>query len=163
MRFVSGVLRAPAWLVAGLGALALPAGAMAAPPAMRLATGSVPMTMTASQVLANGQVTTSWAGSGRTVQATGAPGTIVSMVGNTLTLTPPQAGAATTGSAAAVAAANPGNHTWFNAQSGNYCNSGDCVYGSGEQYALQEDPGQWFMFEETKGTVESPGACWGQV
>jgi hypothetical protein len=147
-----------------------------------LAPGSKAMTLGSATTLANGLVQSTWQGAG------GMTDTMVAPAGSTLsiqtvtingqqatqaTVTPPQlAGVAPpTGTAAAADTAaaswtNPPNHTWFNPQSNEICKSGECVYGSSQQYAYNETKGNWIMGQKTTGTIspQTPGAsCLGSV
>lgn len=66
----------------------------------------------------------------------------------TLMIVPPQAMSDAMPSGTAHAAArrpNPPDHTWFNARSSTFCYGLACTKASGRQYAIQEQPGQWYI------------------
>jgi hypothetical protein len=66
----------------------------------------------------------------------------------TLMLVPPQAASGTTADGRARAASrrrNPPDHSWFNGTSSTYCYGLACTKASGRQYAIQEEPGQWYI------------------
>lgn len=153
-------------------ALVLPAAAIATPSPMALSSGSVPMTLVGSSQLPNGQVRTNWSGASGTDVVTSPAGTTITDTGTTLTIIPPQAAAGAMSSPTGVEAAsaqswtNPPNHTYYNSTSGTHCASGNCVYAGSVQYALQENPGEWYVMQKISGTVypASGGkACWGQA
>jgi hypothetical protein len=127
-----------------------------------VASGSVPMTVDSSGSLADGRVTTTWTTeTGDTVTATGPQGTVVQFSGQTLTVTPPEAltTASVGNNVAPATPAPPPNHSWFNALDGSACGGGQCVYGSSEQYSLQEIPGAVYIFQKQTGTVYNDGGC----
>lgn len=164
------------WLVAltvAVGALvAAPTGAYAGGVGARSGEmtvnhGSQLLSLVSSRSMTDGRVQSKWSvGGGKThVTVTAPAGSAVTIGQGTVRIVPPGAlaGAAAArgpraqhGPLAHAAFTNPCNHCTFNALSTHVC-ARTCVYASSTQYALQENPGEWYMSQRITGTV-SPGS-----
>lgn len=175
---ICGALASAAMMLVALSSVS---PADAAPVAATLGAGSDPMALVSSTALPNGDVKTRWVGhSGATAVAVAAPGSVLTVHGDTATLSPPQAAGVPTGGTGLASSktststgvspadtwVHPALHSYFNALDLTYCVGGDCVYGSSVQYALQQIPGEYYYYQKTTGTVY-PGsggaACYGKV
>jgi hypothetical protein len=133
---------------------------------MTVNAGAQRLSLISSRSTTDGRVQSKWLVGGKdSVTVTGAPGSAVTIAQGklvTVAVAPPQAlaGEATAargprakhGPLAHAAWTNPCNHCWYNAQQARVC-ARSCVYGSSDQYALQEVPGGWYMGEHITGTV----------
>lgn len=129
---------------------------------MLIGAGSQQLTLTSSRTMPDGRIKSQWSvgpgGSDGTASATAPAGSTISVTPNLMTISPPQAlataNASNTGVAAAQAAwTNPAPGSDYNAVSGSHCFKNSCVYASSFQHAIQEQPGEWFIGQETSGTV----------
>jgi hypothetical protein len=148
-------------VVGVLAGLAVPTAAMAAADgavatgSMRVAAGGRAVSLVSSSATRDGRLQNQWlVGHNERVTVTAPRGSVVTIGANMTRVTPPLAipGAYTAGRSS-----NPCNHCWYNGLSVRQCQGSSCVYGSSDQYAIQEQPGEWYMGQHTTGTVY-PGA-----
>jgi hypothetical protein len=134
------VLTAAAMLVAGsTGAHAAVGGQSSG--GMLLNAGSQRVSLVSSQPITDGRLRSTWVigGNGR-VTVTAPAGSSVIVGGSSVEIAPP------------LSWRNPCDHCWYNAIAGRFCRE-TCVYGSSNQYALQEVSGEWYVGNHITGTV----------
>ena len=166
-------------LTVALGVLvAMPVGASAAvgrrSGGMMVNAGAQRLRLISSRSTTDGRVQSKWLVGGKNhVTVTGAPGSAVTIGQGKLLTVEVASPDALAGEAAArgprakrgplahAAWTNPCNHCWYNAQSATAC-ARSCVYGSSNQYALQEVSGEWYMGQHITGTVypDRDGHAW---